>query len=322
MSRRLLILCYHNVRATPFFSGVDGSASLERQLRLLRRVANVVRLGDALAALDAGERLPGRAVSVTFDDGYRDNVELALPLLERLGLPATFFLAPGILGRDATPWWERLAWALRHATTSCVAWAAGADPRRLPPGQVNELVTEVAPSLRRLTVREREQRVVELVAACAPDGEPDDAFLDWDSARAIVARGFEVGSHSESHLILGCAPVTVQRADLAASRDALERAFGIPIRLLAYPSGRHEDYNAETIAAAEAAGYTHASTTVFGWNSPTTPRFELRRVVVEPRRGTRGLVHPFRWARRAVLSEFAHRPPRPSAAPRSAEPYN
>ena len=310
MSHRLLILCYHNVTATSFFPSPDGEANLARQLRLLRRTARVVPLGDAVEALGAGERLPARAVSITFDDGYRDNLDVAVPVLERLHLPATFFLAPDILERRVKAWWERLAWSLLHATAPTVRWGdAVVDPARLRPADIPAFVTRVAPSLRPLAVAEREAAVAELVAACAPEGQPPEEFLDWAGARALSARGFEVGSHSQSHLIVSGASPAVQAADLAGSRRELEAGLGMAVRLLAYPSGAAADFNDDTVAAAQAAGYTHAFTTLFGWNNPTTPRFALRRVVVEPRDKTRGLLEPLWWERRTIVREFARRVP-------------
>ena len=69
----------------------------------------------ALRALADGRPLPARAAALTFDDGYRDNLELLVPALQRLGLPATVYLVPGLIERSARPWWETLAWAFRNA---------------------------------------------------------------------------------------------------------------------------------------------------------------------------------------------------------------
>src|SRR5688572_9588150 len=96
---RLLVYAWHNVEGTYCFPNAPGRGvrQLRRQLELLRRVATVVPLEESLRALAAGDQLPPRAVALSFDDGYRDNLDLAVPLLERLDLPATFFLVPGML---------------------------------------------------------------------------------------------------------------------------------------------------------------------------------------------------------------------------------
>ncbi len=108
MSSRLLVLCYHNVNSTWCFPAGpgDGVRGLESQLRMLNRLFHVIPLEDAAARLAEGRTLPRRAAAITYDDGYRDNLALAVPMLERLGLPATFFLVPGLLSNDSIPWWS------------------------------------------------------------------------------------------------------------------------------------------------------------------------------------------------------------------------
>src|SRR2546423_14531892 len=122
MKNGLRVFAWHNVESSWCFpcragSGVRG---LERQLRFLHHAANVVPLGDALQGLAEGRDLPPRAVAITFDDGYRDNLELAVPMLEALALPATFFLVPGLLSGSTQPWWEVLAWGFARASRDAV----------------------------------------------------------------------------------------------------------------------------------------------------------------------------------------------------------
>ena len=107
MGSQLVVVGWHAVRGSSFYRFPPGAGQqgIERQLHLLTRVAHVVHLGEALDALSAGQKLPSRAVALTFDDGYCDNLEIAVPLLERFGVPATFFLVPGFLSR-------RVAWRM------------------------------------------------------------------------------------------------------------------------------------------------------------------------------------------------------------------
>ena len=142
MGRGLVVFSWHNIESTPAFPtrhgrGVQG---FERQLRHLARFATVLPLEPALDALYAGETLPRRAVCLTFDDGYRDNLDLAVPLLRRYGLPATFFLVPAFLDQGRGAWWETLGWALGGSRRDVVEFegteyrlgsAAGASTERV-----------------------------------------------------------------------------------------------------------------------------------------------------------------------------------------------
>jgi peptidoglycan/xylan/chitin deacetylase (PgdA/CDA1 family) len=298
---RLLILGWHNVDSTWLFPSPPGAGprGMERQLRFLRRSTNVVDLRQALTALATGRPLPARAVALTFDDGYRDQLELAAPMLERLGLPATFFLIPGVLSRVVRPWWELIAWAFTRATREVVAWEGTTMAVRTSAERRSALLA-VIERLKRRTGAAREVALEELTDALAPAGEPSDdqMFLDWDGARRLARGRLTVASHTFHHGILSQEDEQVQRHDLLVSRQLLERELDVPVDLLAYPNGRQGDYDNATMAAASSAGYTHAITTLPGWNRPSTPPYEVLRFVQQPERGVPGLaivpLHPVR----------------------------
>jgi peptidoglycan/xylan/chitin deacetylase (PgdA/CDA1 family) len=289
------VLCYHAISPGPRAAGggVEGAGSegFERQLEALVRVGNVVGLGDALVALDAGMRLPPRAVAITFDDGYRDNLEVAAPALHRLGLPATFFLAPGFLSRTTVPWWEALAISVMGSPKASVAYAG----RTCPLGSDDERRAAyrwISADLKRRSRLPREELVADLVRElCAgADTRASSWFLDWAEARELAALGFEIGSHTLTHPILARESPTVQAHELHESRLLLERELSTRVPVVAYPNGMVTDYDDDTRHAAERAGYRAAVTCRFGWNDARTPPFEMRRVLVDPSSGEPGLV--------------------------------
>jgi peptidoglycan/xylan/chitin deacetylase (PgdA/CDA1 family) len=291
---RLLILGWHNVEPSWCFTAPAGHGprGLEQQFRVLRNAAHVVDLTDALSALKEGRELPSRAVAITFDDGYRDNLELAAPMLERLGLPATFFLAPALLSGEISPWWERLAWAVTNSSRTSVAFDGG----DLDLGATGATASYgvMCETVKRRTQAERLEAVDELVGLLEPSGAYDDAklMLDWDGARGLARRGFTIGSHSLDHAILCNESPEEQARNLALSRSLLERELEVPVDLLAYPNGTPLDFDDVTIGAAEAAGFRFAITTIDGWNERDTPAYALRRFVVYPERGVIGVAGP------------------------------
>ncbi|GAA5110984.1 hypothetical protein GCM10023320_03350 [Pseudonocardia adelaidensis] len=298
---RLLVLGWHNVEGTWCFPARPeaGLRGLARQLRILRSVANVVPLAAALTDLAAGRPLPPRAVAITFDDGYRDNLTLAAPLLRELELPATCFLVPGFLGRTTRAWWEELASAVATARAPKITWK-GRTYRLGTPTERAAAARALSDRLKGYDRAARETAVDELTGLLDPAHgySVDEHFMDWDEARRL-SEHLEIGSHSSHHAILSRESVEQQVADLASARTQLQERLAVDAPVLAYPNGTAADYTANTVSAAGRAGYSHAVTTRRGLNGASTPRYEVRRTVMSPDRGVADL-------RKLVRDTLAH----------------
>lgn len=282
---RLLVVGWHNVEGTwryPAAAGT-GAAAFAKQLRALRRVCTVVPLEKALTAMHAGRPLPPRSVALTFDDGYRDNLENAVPILRELEMPATIFLVPGFLSGKVHAWWERLGWAFEKTDAKSVEFGG----QRLPLGPLvrrRAVMELVEAKLKYLDEERRHQQVEQLVDQLAPRGpyDADRIFLDWDGARELAHAGITIGSHTMSHAILANESPESVAADLAQSRSLLQEELDVDIHTLAYPNGQASDYDAATIAAARDAGYRSAITAHQLVNGPDTPSYEIRRTLISP----------------------------------------
>jgi peptidoglycan/xylan/chitin deacetylase (PgdA/CDA1 family) len=107
LRRAGVVVAFHRVHDADDRQGLSiGRDMFERHCRFFRRHFNVVPLGELVGRLERGETL-NRHLAITFDDGYRDNFENARPVLEKLSLPATFFVVSQWLDSDAWPWWDR-----------------------------------------------------------------------------------------------------------------------------------------------------------------------------------------------------------------------
>lgn len=290
MGRRVLIFCWHNVAPTPFFAsgGAAATDGFRRQMRLLKQTAVPIGLPDAVERLAEGRPLPPRAVVVTFDDGYRDNLAVAAPILRQEGIPATFFLVPQFLSSPEAPWWDRLAWAVRgRRRGGATTWAdVPVDAAEAGP---DATLGRLAAHLKTLDEADRQQSVKELVELFDPaGGEPSDLMMDWDEARQLAGMGFTIGSHSSRHAILSNEAPDAQLDDLSQARILLEQGIGPGVDLLAYPNGTEADFSHATIRAARRAGYRAAVTTIDGWNDARTPPYALRRFVMLPQWGPAG----------------------------------
>jgi peptidoglycan/xylan/chitin deacetylase (PgdA/CDA1 family) len=287
MPDRLLVLCWHNVSPTPAAGGPGGPEGFDRQLRHLGRHASVVPLEAALDALVERRPLPPRAVSITFDDGYRDNVDVAAPILRHHGLPATFFLVPDFLTARRAPWWETLAWAIRDRRAPFMTFE-GRDLSRAHPSRATKVIGS---SLKGRTRDGREAAVRAIVEQLDPAGS-DPApglMMDGDGARALARDGFTIGSHSLDHAILAREDGRAQHDDIARARRALQDLVGQEIAAIAYPNGEHHDVDDVTIDGVRAAGHRFGLLLEAGLARPDGDPYRVPRAFVLPERGQRGL---------------------------------
>ena len=227
-----LVLNHHRIgdhQCTPWDPAVFSASAeqLDRELRTLARLTEVIGPDELEDALHAG---PGRRVLITFDDGYRDNYELALPLLRAHGLTATFFLASGFLDERRAAWWDEIAWMVRHATRQqqqATIAAPIAHYKTLPASQGERFLDELAG---------------ELGSGRCPPGDADALWMTWDMARELRAAGMSIGGHTVTHPVLAGLPRERQREEIAGCAQRLHEELGEPMRWFAYPVGERDSF--------------------------------------------------------------------------------
>lgn len=255
------ILLYHRVAdlaSDPQRLAVTP-AHFEEHLRVIGDTCTPVALADVPSMLRAPRRLPERAVAVTFDDGYRDNLHAAKPLLERHGVPATVFVASGYVGSGKPFWWDALDRG----------------------GQGDQLVP-----MKALPLDERERRLAELPADGTP--RPDDLCVDHDELKRLDGGAVTVGSHTRNHLSLAMQPHEVQHEEIEAGKRDLSEWLGRPIDLFAYPFGTPgTDVSPETRRIARAAGMEAAAVNDPRVCTVATSRHALPRFLVRDWDGAR-----------------------------------
>ena len=214
----------------------DIAVRLERQLRYLRRVFTIVPLA-ALAASLRRQRTQGtpRQAAIIFDDGLRSNLLFAYPILRALGIPATFFVCPGLI--------EERRWLWTHEARRRLQFAA--------PHLRQELAVEVgAPAevgafvqwMKELDLPQRkrvEARLRDATAAFVPADADHEAFdlAGWEELRSLDPSTVTVGSHSMTHPILPSMSSAEIEAELRDSRRMIEAKLARPAELFSYPNG-------------------------------------------------------------------------------------
>lgn len=227
------------------------------------------RLGEMLAERDRWCRTPypacldapdasGAGLLLTFDDGYRDFLTHALPLLEATETPCLLFVVTRWADGAEAPLENRLA-----------ALVAGLERIRLPSGEERALPSIEA---RERTYRELYRasrgdapagRRARLEALARDNGVPippaPEAFLDWDQIARLDRHPLvTLGAHSRTHPLLTTLGHAEARREIADSRRELALRLGHPVDAFSYPYGGH---SFRLRRAARDAGYRHAFTT-------------------------------------------------------------
>ena len=283
---RLPILMYHGVVERPLVPACWHQldvGSFRRQIAWIAAHYRVLPLEEALDRLFAGT-LPERACALTFDDGYRNNLEVALPVLEEFRAPATVFLVTDLVGTGEVPWPDRLYLALSRTTATYVTSAPlGLAQAPLDDGAARARAYETAVrAAKELPRADKDAALAKLSGDLGQDGPLDPgAFgvLSWDDVAKLTASGLvSVASHTRTHQILSRCSDDEVRAEVGPAHDELARHIGRVPRVMAYPVGRRIDFDERAIAAVEAAGIPYALTTVEGLAGPASDHRQIPRL--------------------------------------------
>lgn len=273
------VLLYHRVSddPDPFFSPVP-TGIFARQMAALATCCTVFPL-EELVERSARRDLPPRAVAITFDDGYRDNYENAFPVLRRLGLPATIFLATSGLTSDGLLWHDRVFAAFRATTAESVTFNGRHYPLVALP-QKRAALASCLQRLRECDPRSRDELIDRLTSLLqvAPASPLDAPKLIWPQVREMARHRITFGAHTVTHPILTRMPLGDAAGEILAAKATIEAELGAPVQLFAYPNGQRAEFNDSIKGVLAEAGFLCAATTIWGPNTAETDPFELRRI--------------------------------------------
>jgi peptidoglycan/xylan/chitin deacetylase (PgdA/CDA1 family) len=286
---RLSVLIFHRVLPAPdpLFPGELDARRFDEVCGWLRAWFNVLPLDAAVQRLRE-HNMPARALAITFDDGYADNHDVALPILLRHGLPATFFIATGFLD-GGRMWNDTVIEAVRRTRlavldvdglglggTQTLAVATAAEKR----AAIDALIAQA-----KYCAVDGRDRLVAEVARRAQAALPDDLMLRSSQVQQLRRAGMQIGAHTVSHPILARLNVDAARQEIAASKTFLEGLLGERVGLFAYPNGKPgADYTDAAVAAVRGLGFDAAVSTAWGAARASSDLFQLARFTPWDRR--------------------------------------
>jgi peptidoglycan/xylan/chitin deacetylase (PgdA/CDA1 family) len=298
-SGSVTILTYHRVLPTSVKAVTHSQPMImeerifKQQIQFLSEKCCPVTMEEALRGLRGECRLPERAVTVTFDDGYRDNFEYAFPTLRRFGVPATIFLSTGVIDEGKSFWWDRFSRVIlvilekmgkEPLAQISFKWPAcfreqldrigdDADSRLLG-------VDKMAHDICNLGERIRQQILddIEIIAERAESEEfqgDTRIVLDWNEIREMSNSGIEFGAHTVTHAYLDEISNGQALSEVRNSAEQILKQTGKRPRVFSYPGGR---FNEMAEAVVRSMGFEAAMTAQAGRNVPGCNLFRLRRL--------------------------------------------
>lgn len=310
--RRALILVYHRVtrlRSDPQWLCVEPQRFAE-QLEILRQHYNPLHLSELHQRLRKGS-VPRKAVVVTFDDGYADNLYQAKPLLERYDVPAACFVATGKLEERSEFWWDELesllfetkilpdflsltvngktySWLLSEQEPVTASQSDSA-PRswrvweECVPTPRHKIYRELAPILRTLDAKTQDSVMQQLAgwAGVTRHVRETHRTLRTEEVIRLDEGGLvEVGAHTVTHPVLAVRCREAQQREVLLAKQQLENILYRPVTAFAYPFGGRDDYTAETVEIVRQGGFACACSNFPGWVRQGTSLHEFPRYLV------------------------------------------
>lgn len=276
---QLTILIYHRVlsQPDPMLDGEIDIAAFDWQMELMARHFNVLPLAQAVERLRT-KSLATRAAAITFDDGYADNVENALPVLGRYGLNATFFIATVYLN-GGRMWNDSIIEAVRRAPEP-VLDLSSLDLGSYPSANIDQRRGTATALIRDLKHRPQAERSRLTQEICDIVGTelPASLMMRDEQVLELYRAGMGIGAHTATHPILARLSAQEARSEIASGREYLATLTGQPVELFAYPNGLpRRDYSAEHVKTVRDLGFKAAFSTASGAGSADSDIFQLPR---------------------------------------------
>ncbi|HVO63589.1 MAG TPA: polysaccharide deacetylase family protein [Terriglobales bacterium] len=279
------ILMYHSVTDKPeaqedSLGGIGHPTQMFRNhMESLAREYHPVNLEEIVRFIQGRGNLPRRSVAITFDDGYADNYEVALPILNRIGIPAAFYVTVACVQKRILPWPARVRYAL--FTTRKTDW--------------------VDPDGGQWTLRDSTMRRAAFDKACEycskKSGAEQDKFvaclesqletaliegpsmMTWDEVRAVAKQGHIIGSHTMTHPNMAHIDDEALNREFTESKQILERELASPVVHFSYPCpALQPHWTEQTVNLSRACGYQSAVTTSGGTVRRDDNPLQLKRV--------------------------------------------
>lgn len=275
---RLSILIYHRVLPEEDFMRPNEPTidAFTWQMELISRYFSPLSMTDALDLMEKGQ-LPNNAICVTFDDGYADNEEYALPVLQKWNVPATVFVSTGFMN-GGRMWNDTIIEVLRNSDDHiCLESIGLGSYETITNDQKREAAVDIISRIKYMESSKR-ANITKLIESTATKKLPVDLMLNNEALLNLVKAGVEIGGHTVNHPILATLSNMEALDEIKQGKKILESIINKRVRYFAYPNGKpHQDYHLDQAEVVKNIGFDAAVTTEWGVSSTLSDKLQLAR---------------------------------------------
>lgn len=249
----------------PNRSLIVSAGAFNEQMAYLSRHCNCLSLPQAIDYLKSG-RLPHRSVVVTFDDGYLDNLTIALPILKAHGIPATVYVTTGLISQDASLWWYELEQCIATNVELNFMWR-NQNYRFVMAGHLEKQESYIFLNrmLKNMDLNEQNEFMNQLHCKARVKFKYSDLVLHRQHLSRLAAEPLiTIGAHTHNHPVLSRLSNILLRREVGHSRELLQSWTKRPVTHLAYPFGDKQQADKREFEVARELGFESAVTTRLG----------------------------------------------------------
>lgn len=273
--KRLSVLIYHRVldKKDVFRRDMPTIEEFNEQMLWVSRFFNICSLSEAVDRLKKNT-LPKRALVITFDDGYKDNITNALPILKKHNLSATFFITTDYMEKN--PWWDVLIESIRHTKKTSIRHRGSSYDLSNTDARV-EFADKMSEELKKLLEVQSKESLLELLDTLGMV-KVEKLMMNTNDLNLLIDEAMEIGSHGVNHHILSRIPDDLVRAEVEKSKDFLCGLTNVAISSFAYPNGKYPvDLYDKHVRMVEDAGYECALVSNTGCSVDSKEIYLLKR---------------------------------------------
>ena len=279
---KIVILLYHRVNNTgDVFLPALSEKGFKQQMDLLKRFTRVIPLQQAVNELSNGHD-NNNAVVVTIDDSYNDTFKNMFTVFNECEIAATVFLTTANMDTNNPTWPVRLSEMFKNSRSHYLRLNIGGKDRYLSLSTMEDKVRAfhmIKEEAKRLHPQQRESFINQLAVDLEVkfvDGYPK-INMSWQQAKEMLPN-ISFGAHTHTHSILSTLARNEQEFEIRTSQKLIEKNLNREVKFFAYPNGRREDFDQQTVTTLKKLGFSCALTTEEGVNKRGDNLYELRRI--------------------------------------------